>query len=327
MTDGILFAMIGVTKAKALNPSGCGAFFYLQKGGFIMKMRKKKSIFMSLVLSLVMLLSLTGCGSSEQAGSSSDSTSSEKKVLKVGMECMNAPYNWSQTDDSNGAVPIEGTTEYVNGYDVMMAKKIAEENGYELQVYKIEWDGLIMAVQSGTINAIIAGMSATDERKQSVDFSDPYYKATHVLIVKKDSKYASAKTLDDLKGCNVTSQQGTTMYDSSAKQIKGATIQEALPDIPSLIVAVSSGRTDVAIVEKPMALAAIATNKDLAMVEFPEGSGFDVDSGITNIAVAAKKGNSAVVDACNKTLKGISDEEKDKMMKEAIANQPASDSE
>ena len=111
MTDGILFAMIGVTKAKALNPSGCGAFFYLQKGGFIMKMRKKKSIFMSLVLSLVMLLSLTGCGSSEQAGSSSDSTSSEKKILKVGMECMNAPYNWSQTDDSNGAVPIEGTTE------------------------------------------------------------------------------------------------------------------------------------------------------------------------------------------------------------------------
>ena len=308
MTDGILFAMIGVTKAKALNPSGCGAFFYLQKGGFIMKMRKKKSIFMSLVLSLVMLLSLTGCGSSEQAGSSSDSTSSEKKILKVGMECMNAPYNWSQTDDSNGAVPIEGTTEYVNGYDVMMAKKIAEENGYELQVYKIEWDGLIMAVQSGTINAIIAGMSATDERKQSVDFSDPYYKATHVLIVKKDSKYASAKTLDDLKGCNVTSQQGTTMYDSSAKQIKGATIQEALP-------------------EKPMALAAIATNKDLAMVEFPEGSGFDVDSGITNIAVAAKKGDSAVVDACNKTLKGISDEEKDKMMEEAIANQPASDSE
>ena len=286
MTDGILFAMIGVTKAKALNPSGCGAFFYLQKGGFIMKMRKKKSIFMSLVLSLVMLLSLTGCGSSEQAGSSSDSTSSEKKILKVGMECMNAPYNWSQTDDSNGAVPIEGTTEYVNGYDVMMAKKIADE--------------LV---------------------------SDPYYKATHVLIVKKDSKYASAKTLDDLKGCNVTSQQGTTMYDSSAKQIKGATIQEALPDIPSLIVAVSSGRTDVAIVEKPMALAAIATNKDLAMVEFPEGSGFDVDSGITNIAVAAKKGDSAVVDACNKTLKGISDEEKDKMMEEAIANQPASDSE
>ena len=100
-----------------------------------------------------------------------------------------------------------------------------------------------------------------------------------------------------------------------------------MPDIPSLIVAVSSGRTDVAIVEKPMALAAIATNKDLVMVEFPEGSGFDVDSGITNIAVAAKKGDSAVVDACNKTLKGISDEEKDKMMEEAIANQPTSDSE
>ena len=310
---------------------------------------KKTKKALTLILAGLMTASMTACGGSKtETTSAADTTAAEsaadaaettaagaaeaakdgeKKVLKVAMECAYAPYNWTQPDDSNGAVPIADSNEYAYGYDVMMAKKIAEENGYELQVYKIEWDGLIMAVQSGTINAIIAGMSATDERKQSVDFSDPYYKATHVLIVKKDSKYANAKTLDDLKGCNVTSQQGTTMYDSSAKQIEGATIQEALPDIPSLIVAVSSGRTDVAIVEKPMALAAIATNKDLVMVEFPEGSGFDVDSGITNIAVAAKKGDSAVVDACNKTLKGISDEEKDKMMEEAIANQPASDSE
>ena len=288
-------------------------------------MKRKMRVFTAMLLAVAMMFSLTACGSSDSG--TSEGTSQEKKILKVGMECMNAPYNWSQTDDSNDAVPIQGSSEYVNGYDVMVAKKIAEENGYELQVYKIEWDGLIMAVQSGTINAIIAGMSATDERKESVDFSDPYYKAEHVLIVKKDSKYAGAKSLTDLSGCTVTSQQGTTMYDTSAKQIKGAEIQEALPDIPSLIVAVSSGRTDVAIVEKPMAMAAVATNSDLAMVELEEGSGFDVDAGITNIAVAAKKGNTDIITACNKTLAGISDEEKDELMQKAISIQPASDSE
>lgn len=285
------------------------------------KMKKLACILLTICLGAV----AAGCGDNEKDTDKSDGT--QKKVLKVGMECMNAPYNWSQTDDSNGAVPIAGTSEYVNGYDVMVAKKIAEANGYELEVYKIEWDGLIMAVQSDRINTIIAGMSATEQRKESVDFSDPYYKAEHVLIVKKDSKYAAAKTLADLAGCSATSQQGTTMYDDSAKQIPNVDLQEALPDIPSLIVAVSSGRTDVAIVEKPMALAAVATNQDLAMVELEEGEGFHVDAGITNIAVAVKKGNTEILDACNKTLNSISDEEKDEMMEKAISIQPASGAE
>ncbi len=290
-------------------------------------MKRKMRVLAGMVLAVVMVFALTACGSPDtETATTSEGSTDEKKVMKVGMECMNAPYNWSQTDDSNGAVPIAGSSEFVNGYDVMMAKKIAAENGYELEVYKIEWDGLIMAAQSGTINAIIAGMSATEERKESVDFSEPYYKAEHVLIVKKDSKYASAKSLSDLTGCKVTSQQGTTMYDNSAKQIQGAEVQEALPDIPSLIVAVSSGRTDVAIVEKPMAMAAVATNPDLVMVELSEG-GFDVDAGITNIAVAAKKGDTAIIGACNKTLKGITDKERDEMMQKAISIQPASDSE
>lgn len=288
-------------------------------------MMKNKNVIMSMLLTVCMVGSLVGCGSKDTA---SDAASEDAaKVLRVGMECMNAPYNWTQMDDSNGAVKIAGSSEYVNGYDVMVAKKIAEENGYELEVSKIEWDGLIMAVQSDNIDAIIAGMSATEERKESVDFSDSYYEAKHVVIVKKDSPYASAKSLEDLAGCSATSQQGTTMYDTSIDQISGVDKQEALPDIPSLIVAVDSGRTDVGIVEKPMAMAAVATNPDLVMVEFEDGSGFNIDEGITNIAAAVKKDNAEVLDACNKTIQSLTDEEKDKMMEEAITTQPSSDSE
>ncbi|MGN0166099.1 MAG: transporter substrate-binding domain-containing protein [Lachnospiraceae bacterium] len=279
----------------------------------------KKKIFVLLTLVAAMAMFFVGCGKKEEG-----TTADGKKVLRVGMECMNAPYNWTQTDDSNGAVKIAGTDQYVNGYDVMIAKKIAEENGMELEVYKIEWDGLIMAVQSDKIDAIVAGMSATEERKESVDFSETYYDAKHVVVVRKDSAYAGATSLDDLKGCSATSQQGTTLYES-AGQIPDVDLQEALPDISSVIVAVDSGRTDAVVVEKPMAVAAVATNSDLVMIEFEEGKGFNVDAGVTNIAVATKKGDSEIMDACNKTISAISDEEKDELMEKAISIQPASE--
>lgn len=277
-------------------------------------MKRRIKVLMTVCLAMSMILSITGC-------KKKSSSSSDKKVLKVGMECMNAPYNWTQSDDSNGAVPIYGTDEYVNGYDVMIAKKIAEENGYELEVHKIEWDGLIMALQSGTIDAIIAGMSATEERKVSVDFSDSYYDASHVIIVKSDNKYGDALSIDDLDGASCTSQQGTTLYESLS-QIPNADISEALPDIPSVVVAVQSGRVDVATVEKPMAMSVIASNPEIKMIDFEDGSGFKVDSGITSIAVAVKKDNSTLLDACNKTINSLSDDEKDQLMEEAISIQP-----
>ena len=92
----------------------------------------------------------------------------EKKVLKVAMECAYAPYNWTQPDDSNGAVPIADSNEYAYGYDVMMAKKICEELGYDLQIVRLDWDSLIPALQSGQADCVIAGQSITQDRKSVV---------------------------------------------------------------------------------------------------------------------------------------------------------------
>lgn len=110
-------------------------------------------------------------------------------TLKVGMECAYEPYNWTDTEGKTfGAVPISGEGKeglYVNGYDVQMAQYIANKLGMKLEIYSFEWDSLIPAVQSGNIDAVVAGMSPTEERAKEVDFTDAYYESNLVIIIKK----------------------------------------------------------------------------------------------------------------------------------------------
>ena len=103
----------------------------------------------------------------------------EDGVLTVGMECAYAPYNWTQTDDSNGAVPISNVPgSYANGYDVIIAKRICETYGWKLEIVSSAWDSLTPAVQSKTMDANIAGQSMTAERMAEVNMAGPYYYAT-----------------------------------------------------------------------------------------------------------------------------------------------------
>jgi len=163
----------------------------------------------------------TGSNVTEDAGDDVVAAGGEsgKAKLYVGLECAYAPFNFTQSDNSNGAVPIYNTNKvqiagYANGYDVMIAKRIAEALNMELAVVKMEWDPLIPAVMAGTIDMIIAGMSPTAERKQSIDFSDAYYNSQLVVVVRKDGPYADAKSLDDLKGAKITAQSGTFHLDA-----------------------------------------------------------------------------------------------------------------
>lgn len=117
-----------------------------------------------------------------------DAPQNPVKTLKIAMECAYDPFNWTQTTDENGAVPISGvsgTTLYANGYDVQIAKYIANALGMTLEVYSDEWDSLISGVQAGTYDCIIAGMSPTEERREKIDFTMPYYSSNLVVIYKK----------------------------------------------------------------------------------------------------------------------------------------------
>ena len=169
-------------------------------------MQKMKAL--ALGLAAVMLAGLTAGGVNTAASDVPDGDG-DPSTLTVAMECAYAPYNWTQTDDSNGAVQIRDSSDYAYGYDVMMAKKIAEALGQEVQIVKLDWDSLVPAVKSGDVDCVIAGQSITSERAQQVDFSDPYYYASIVTLVKKDSPYASAASVADLAGATCTSQRGT----------------------------------------------------------------------------------------------------------------------
>lgn len=110
-------------------------------------------------------------------------------TLRVGMECAYKPFNWTDMGTpSLGAVPISGEGKdnmYANGYDVQIAQYIANKLGMKLEVYSYEWDGLIPALNSGAVDAIIAGMSPTAEREQEIDFTNVYYSSNLVIIYKK----------------------------------------------------------------------------------------------------------------------------------------------
>lgn len=246
----------------------------------------------------------------------------DKQEFKVGLECNYAPFNWTQLDDSNGAIKIKGGGGYCNGYDVAIAKIIVDGLNRELVLVKTEWDGLIPALNAGKIDAVIAGMSPTKERKASVDFSEPYYESDLVIVVRKDSPYANAKSLQDFSGARITAQLNTFHY-TVIDQIPGVKKQTAMESFPAMIVALSSGKIDGYISERPGAISAMESNPDLTFVEFEEGKGFETSPEDVAIAVALKKGNPDL-EAINKIISTISKEKRQEIMDNAIAIQPLS---
>ena len=241
----------------------------------------------------------------------------EDGVLKVGMEANYAPFNWSQTTASNGAVEIGNSPgEYANGYDLQMAVRLAEELGLTLEIVKLEWDGLPPALESGMIDAIIAGMSPTPERARQIDFSDAYYDSDLVLVVREDSEFAEATTLDAFDGARVTGQLNTFHY-ALIEQIPNVQQQTAMDSFPTMIASVLSDKSDAYVSERPGAMAATASNGDLTYITFDEGAGFDTGEVDTTIAVGMRK-DSPLVDSVNQALATISPADRDQLMNDMV---------
>ena len=279
-------------------------------------MKKKLVLFLAAMMTALVL---AACGSDDEVTTTASEGSEEKAVLRVGLEAGYAPFNWSQGDDSNGAVPLKDSKEYTAGYDVEIAKRIAEGLGMELEIVKTDWDGLIPSLQSGAIDAVIAGMSPMPERLEVIDFTENYYVSDYVIVVKEDGPYADAKTLEDFKGAKITGQQATTHYDV-IDQIEGVQKQVAATDFGAMRVQLQSGAIDGYVSERPEGISAEMALENIKYI-VPEPN-FEADAASTAVAVGLKKG-SDLTEKINKVLAEISEEERQKLMEDAIANQPA----
>ena len=248
------------------------------------------------------------------------SASALAEPFRVGMECGYAPFNWAQVEQTEGSVPIDGNQGYADGYDVQIARKIAEGLGRELVIVKIEWDGLIPALNSGMIDAVIAGMSPTEERKLSVLFTDNYYNSDLVIVVRKDGAYANATQLSDFSGARITGQQNTFHY-TVIDQIEGVQKMTAMESFPSMIVALNAGVIDGYVSERPGAESACAANADLTYVEFGE-NGFVTSEDDTAIAIALKLTDTELCGQINEILSTIDSDTRLALMTQALADQP-----
>ena len=300
----------------------------------------------ALLMALAMLFALTACGQAEApaaseapAGASAApaeesaavASGVEDGVLTIAMECAYAPYNWTQSDDANGAVPISNVPgSYANGYDVMIAKRICEANGWELEIVQSDWDSLVPGVQTGTFDAVIAGQSMTAERAEQVDFAGPYFYATIVCLTKADSPYASAAGIADLAGASCTAQIATIWYDQCLPQIEGADVQTAAETAPAMLMALETDMVDFVCTDMPTAQGAVAAYPDMVILDFSGTEGDfqfsdEVRAENVNIGVSLMKGNTVLKELIDSVLSAMTADDFNSLMAEAFAVQPLSE--
>ncbi len=282
-------------------------------------MKKFLATLLSGLLAVTALFGLTSCGDKINAEKDLENVTTNG-VLKIGMECAYAPYNWSEAKANDYTVKVSNGA-YADGFDVQIAKYIANALNVRLEIKAIEWDGLIPALEAGEIDGIIAGMSPTEKRKESIDFTDTYFDSNLVIVVKKDGEYASADDLSDFSGAKITGQLNTFHYDV-IDQIPGVKKQTALADFAALIQSLDSDAIDGYVCEKPGAISAVASNPSFAFVEFADGNGFVCDPADSSISVGLRK-NSSLTARINEILATLSKADREALMDAAIARQPA----
>lgn len=272
-----------------------------------------KKLLTILVASMIMV----GC-SSKTPSASQTPAGDASETFTVAMECNYAPFNWSQTEANDTAVKIT-SADYCDGYDVAIARKIAESMGKELQIKAIAWEGLITALDNGEVDAIIAGMTATPERAEAVDFTLPYYESEMVMIVRGDDALVNATSIQDFSGKKVLGQMNT-LYDEIIDQITNVNHLTPQATYPRMVLALQQGEADALTAELPVAQGVVAANPSLKIVTFADGKGFDAD---TTVSIAVKKGNADLLAQIQAGLDSISEEERVEIMKQATDRQPA----
>ncbi len=246
-------------------------------------------------LALVLALSLCVCLLAACGGTSSTSTTTNDADKAADTEtggelimATNAAFPPFEFTTSNGLVG-----EY-DGIDVAIAQKIAEKAGKTLKVSDMEFDGIIAAVSTGKVDMGIAGMTITEERKNNVDFSDPYYVAEQVIVVPQDSDIASAEDLKNDKKVGVVIGYTADTIVTEDLALDEANIVRANRGI-DVVQDVKNGRLDAVVIDSYTGIK-LAESTGLKVVEDEEAFAAE------EYAIAVKKGNSELLETINATL-------------------------
>ena len=284
----------------------------------------------AILLALIMTFALCACGSSAPAATTApaaseapadDPLASYNGQLRVGMECAYAPSNWQESEASDTNVPVENVPgAYAEGYDVQIARIVADALGLELVIVKMDWDGLIPALNAGQIDCIIAGMMDTAARREAINFSEPYKETIYAMMVNAGSAYENATSIQDFSGASVLGQRDTAL-DTVIDQIEGVNHLTAVASVPDMVARLQQGACDAIVINLESASVYTETNPDFVVIEFEGDNGFELPA--KGSCVGVRKSDDALLALVNEALAGIDSETRLAMWDTAVANAPA----
>ena len=255
---------------------------------------KKKLLCMTLALILSLSIFAVGCSSSKNGAAKEKESAKQQtdfeKIKKSGKIVLGTcadypPYEFHKV--TNGK-------DEITGFDILILKEAAKDLGVELEIKDMSFDGLLSALQAGTVDVVAAGMNPTPERMKSVDFSNNYDKIVQSLIVRTEDK-DKYKTIDDFKGKKVAAQKGSTQQDFIKEKMPGSEFK-GLSKVTDIVLDLKNKKVEAAVLEEPIAKAYVSKNPDLAI------SDVDVKGNENGYAIAIKKDNKELLDSINKTL-------------------------
>lgn len=254
-------------------------------------MKKQISLFMIIILVLSSLL--VACGKDNEANFKDNNSEIESYTLEgiknkgkliMGTSADYPPFEFHKMIDGEDTIV---------GFDIEIAKHIADELGVELEIKDMEFDKLLGGLSTGMLDMVIAGMNPDPERE--ANFTDIYYEANLSVLVNKEDE-SKITTLEDLEGKSIGVQIGTTQEEIAQEKIKDADVK-SLSTNPDIVMNLKTKKIDCALMEAPVAESFAKVNEDIVVVE-----GLNIDTDANGVAIAVKKGNDELTEKLNGIL-------------------------
>ena len=245
--------------------------------------------------------------------------SGRDRVLRIGVECNKPPHHWEEDHQTDSNVPLINVEEhYADGYDIQIAKIVADSIGAKLEVKKLPYQELISELDHREIDAIFSSMLDTSARKKIMAFSDVYeiHPAEYCIMVHKDGKYANARSLKDFIGATFVAQKDST-YDRAVAQIRGSIHLPAVTQFRQILEKIQKKEADATVLDLTAAKTYERVYPDFTIVQFDENEGFKFD--FTGICAAVRKNNTKLLNEINDALKNISQRDRQKVMDQSIS--------